>query len=70
MIPKRNRMTRRMIVLGSIFGSTGELVRGLWRGGGSKRLMIPLVVFLCVLGFVLVLAASVEALAPFIYSVF
>jgi len=28
------------------------------------------VAFLCTLGFVLVLAASVEALAPFIYTVF
>ena len=70
MIRKRNRFNRQMIVLGSIFGSTGELVRGLWHGGSSKRMMIPLVVFLCTMGFVLVLAASVEALAPFIYSIF
>jgi len=70
MIRKRSRFRRRMIVLGSMFGSTGELVRGLWHAGGSKRLMIPLVAFLCTLGFVLVLAASVEALAPFIYTVF
>lgn len=70
MIRKRNRFSRQMIVLGSIFGSTGELARGLWHAGGSKRLMIPLMVFLCTLGFVLVLAASVEALAPFIYTVF
>ena len=70
MIRKRSRFRRRMIVLGSMFGSTGELVRGLWHAGCSKRLMIPLVAFLCTLGFVLVLAASVEALAPFIYTVF
>lgn len=70
MIPKRSRITRRMIVIGSIFGSTGELVRDLWHGDGTRRLMIPLVVFLCVLSSVLVLAATVEALAPFIYTVF
>jgi hypothetical protein len=70
MIPKRNRIAKRMIVVGSIFGSTGELVRDLWRGDGTRRLMIPLVVFLCVLSSVLVLAATVEALAPFIYTVF
>lgn len=70
MISKRNRIARRMIVLGSIFGSAGELVRDLWQSGGTRRLMIPLVVFLFVLSFVLVLAATVEALAPFVYTVF
>jgi hypothetical protein len=70
MITKRNRMVRRMIVLGSIFGSTGELVRDLWHGDSTKRLTIPLVVFLCVLSFVLLLAATVEALAPFVYAIF
>ena len=70
MIPKRNRTVRRMIVLASIFGSTGELVKDMWGGEGTRRLMIPLVVFLAVLSFVLVLAATVEALAPFIYTIF
>lgn len=70
MIPKRNRIVRRMIVLGSIFGSTGELLRDLWKGDSTRRLMIPLVVFLAVLSFVLVLAATVEALAPFVYAIF
>lgn len=70
MIPKRNRIARRMIVLGSIFGSAAELVRDLWQSGGTRRLMIPLVVFLFVLSFVLVLAATVEALAPFVYTIF
>ena len=70
MIKKRNRTIRRMIVLGSIFGSTGELVHDLWQGNGTRRLMIPLVVFLCALSFVLVLAATVEALAPFVYTIF
>lgn len=70
MIPKRNRTLRRMIVLASIFGSTGELIGEMWRGQGTRRLMIPLVVFLAVLSFVLVLAATVEAVAPFIYTIF
>jgi hypothetical protein len=59
-----------MVVLGSAFGSTGQLARGLWRGGGDKKLMMPLAVFLCITGLLLVLAAGVEALAPFIYSIF
>lgn len=70
MIPKRNRTVRRMIVVASIFGSTGELIREMWQGQATKRLMIPLVVFLAVLSFVLVLAATVEAVAPFIYTIF
>ncbi|HET6971594.1 MAG TPA: DUF5989 family protein [Phenylobacterium sp.] len=32
--------------------------------------MPPLAIFLCVTGALLVLAASVEALAPFIYAIF
>jgi hypothetical protein len=70
MIPKRGRLRRQLGVLGSAFGSTGELARGLWRGGGEKRLILPLAVFLCLTGFLLILAAGVEALAPFIYSIF
>lgn len=70
MIRKRNLLQRQLLVLGSAFGSTLELARGLWRGGSEKRLVLPLAVFLCVTGFLLVLAAGVEALAPFIYSIF
>jgi hypothetical protein len=32
--------------------------------------MLPLAVFLCVMGLVLIIASSVEALAPFVYSIF
>jgi hypothetical protein len=70
MIRKKGRLRRQLVVLGSAFGSTAELARGLWRGGGEKRLLLPLAVFLCATGFILVLAAGVEALAPFIYSIF
>jgi len=69
-IRKRGRFRRQMVVLGSAFGSTVELARGLWRGGSEKRLVLPLAVFLCLTGFLLIMAASVEALAPFIYSIF
>jgi len=70
MIRKRGRLSRQLVVLGSAFGSTGDLARGLWRGGSEKKLIMPLAIFLCVTGFLLVLAAGVEALAPFIYSIF
>ena len=39
-------------------------------GAHGKKWLIPLMVFLCVTGLLLILAATVEALAPFIYAVF
>jgi hypothetical protein len=70
MINKKGRLRRQLVVLGSAFGSTSELARSLWRGGSEKKLIMPLAVFLCLTGFLLILAAGVEALAPFIYSIF
>jgi len=57
-------------VLGNAGGAIADLARGMWRSDPAKRWLLPLAVFLCVLGLVLVLAASVEALAPFVYSIF
>jgi len=68
MIKKRGKIRRGMIIIGSAAGSISDLSLGMWRGG--RRWLIPLAVFLCVTGLVLVLAASVEALAPFVYSIF
>ena len=70
MIKKRGRIRRGLIVFGSAGGSITQLAGGLWHSGSGKRWLIPLAVFLCVTGLVLILAASVEALAPFIYSIF
>jgi hypothetical protein len=66
-IRKRSRIHRGAIVFASSAGSIADLARGLW---GHKRWLIPLAVFLCVTGLVLILATTVEALAPFIYSIF
>jgi hypothetical protein len=63
-------MHRGAIVLGSTAGSIGDLALGLWRSESHKRWLIPLAVFLCVTGLLLILATTVEALAPFIYSIF
>jgi hypothetical protein len=68
MIKKRGKIRRGMIVIASAAGSIADLSTGMWRGG--RRWLMPLAIFLCVTGLVLVLAASVEALAPFIYSIF
>jgi len=70
MIKQKGRLRRQLVVLASAFGSTGSLAKGMWRGGSGKRVMVPLAIFLCVTGLLLVLAAGVEALAPFIYSIF
>lgn len=70
MLKKRGRTRRQFIVLGSAFGSIGELTRGLWGSPSGKRWLIPLAVFLCITGMILILAASVEVLAPFIYALF
>jgi hypothetical protein len=69
-IRKRNRIQRGAVVLGSTAGSIAELARGLWRSESHKRWLIPLAIFLCMTGLLLILATTVEALAPFIYSIF
>jgi hypothetical protein len=63
-------MKRRAIMLATAPGSLADLVRGLWRSDSGKRWLLPLAVFLCLFGFVLILATTVEALAPFIYAIF
>lgn len=70
MIKKRGYTRRRLIVLGSAGGSIADLARGLWRSESGNRWLLPLAVFLCLFGFVLILAMTVEALAPFIYAIF
>jgi hypothetical protein len=59
-----------LIVLTSAAGSSADLVRGLWRSESGKKWLVPLALFFCVFGGVLVLATSVQALAPFIYAIF
>jgi Family of unknown function (DUF5989) len=69
-IKKRSGIRRRLIVLGSTAGSIADLIRGLWRADSGKRWLVPLAVFLCLFGLVLILATTVEALAPFVYAIF
>ena len=69
MIKTRGRTRRGLIVFGSTFGSTAQLVRGLWQSDSGKRWLTPLAVFLCITGLLLIVATAVEALAPFIYSI-
>jgi hypothetical protein len=59
-----------LTILASAGGSIADLARGLWHSDSGKRWLVPLAVFLCVFGLVLILATTVEALAPFIYAIF
>ena len=70
MIKKRGKIHHGIIVMGSAAGSIGDLALGMWRGGAARRWLLPLVIFICLTGVLLIFAASVEALAPFIYSIF
>jgi hypothetical protein len=63
-------MRRRLILLRSAGGSIGDLARGLWRGESGQRWLLPLAVFLCLFGLILIIATTIEALAPFIYAIF
>jgi hypothetical protein len=69
-LKQRGGFHRRLIVAGSAAGSIGDLARGLWRGENRQRWLLPLAVFLCIVGVVLIFATAVEALAPFIYAIF
>jgi len=70
MIKKRGKIERGLIVMGSAVGSITDLALGMWRSDSSRRWVLPLAIFLCLTGVLLAVAASVEALAPFIYSIF
>jgi len=66
----RGGFHRRLIVISSAGGSIVDLARGLWRSESGRRWLVPLAVFLCIFGVILILATTVEALAPFIYAIF
>ncbi len=69
-VRKPGGIRRRLMMLGTVGGSIADLVRGMWRSEQGNRWLLPLAVFLCLFGVVLILATSVEALAPFIYAIF
>jgi len=69
-LKRRSRLRRGLTILAVALPTIAEFARALWRSDGHKKWLTPLIVFLCVTGLLLVIAASVEALAPFIYSIF
>jgi hypothetical protein len=70
LIRRRNKIARTFLMLGSAAPTIADGARGLWRNQAGRKWMVPLLVFLCVTGVVLALAAGVEALAPFVYAIF
>ena len=70
MIRRRGKIARTLLVLASAGPTIADGARGLWRSESGRKWMVPLLVFLCVTGLLLVVAASVEALAPFVYAIF
>jgi hypothetical protein len=70
MLKKRGRLRRQLIIFGSAFGTAADLAREYWQSKSGKRYLIPLAVFLCLTGLILTLAVGIEALAPFVYSIF
>jgi hypothetical protein len=69
-LKRRGKISRMLIVFGSAGPSIADGARGVWRSETGRKWLVPLLVFLCVTGLLLVVAASVEALAPFIYAIF
>jgi hypothetical protein len=69
-LKRRGRIARMLIVFGAAVPSIADGARGVWRSEAGRKWLAPLLVFLCVTGLLLVVAASVEALAPFIYAIF
>ena len=67
---RHSGIRRRLTMLGSTGGAIADLARGAWHSESGPRWLVPLAVFLCVFGLVLILATTVEALAPFIYAIF
>jgi hypothetical protein len=70
MIERPGKLRRGLTLFATALPSMGSLARGLWRREGGQRWMLPLAMFLCATGLLLLFAFSVEALAPFIYAIF
>ena len=70
MLRRRGKIHHGLVVIANAVPSIGGFARALWSRNSGNRWMMPLVVFLCVTGLALIAAASVEAIAPFLYAIF
>jgi hypothetical protein len=69
-IRRRGRIARTLLLLGSSGSTIADGARGVWHSESGRKWMVPLLVFVCVTGLLLIVAASIEALAPFVYAIF
>jgi hypothetical protein len=70
MLRKPSKIRRAIAIVRTAVPSIGSFAASMWRSETGHKWMVPLVVFLCLMGLFLLLSATVEALAPFIYSIF
>jgi hypothetical protein len=70
MIRRRGKLARMLAVLRNAGPTILDGARGLWKSDSGRKWMVPLLVFLCLTGLLLIVAAGVEALAPFVYAMF
>jgi hypothetical protein len=69
-IRRRGKTVRTLLLLGTTGSTIADGVRGLWRSESGRKWMVPLLLFLCLTGLLLLLAAGIEAVAPFVYAIF
>ncbi|WP_394842854.1 DUF5989 family protein [Pendulispora brunnea] len=70
MIKRRGKFRRGLSVLASAAPSIAETAAAIWKNEKKNRWVVPLLVFLCLTGLLLVVASTVEVMAPFIYTIF
>ena len=69
-LKRRGKLGHIAVLMQNAFGATADGVRGVWNSRNRHRWLVPLLIFLCVTGLFLAVAASVQALAPFLYTIF
>jgi hypothetical protein len=70
MIRRRGKIARLLTMLATAVPTIADGARGVWRSESGRKWLTPLLVFLCVTGLVLIVGATVNALAPFVYAIF
>ncbi len=69
-LKRRGKLAHIAILIANSAGAVRDGVQGIWGSRTRHRWLVPLLVFLCATGLLLTIAGTVQALAPFIYSIF
>jgi hypothetical protein len=70
MIRRRGKIARLLTMLATAVPTIADGARGVWHNESGRKWLAPLLVFLCVTGLILIVGATVNALAPFVYAIF